>query len=117
MAIQVPIFLAIVTVLSNIGAWIVEFFIQYGRKVAFFLVAVGFFYSSLYVISTSVLSILDVLNVAGATSAISGNSVILTAIYPSNFIAVFNLVLATEFQILFWRWANKVIDLKVDFFS
>jgi len=112
-----PILFGIVTTLSVIGKWLVEMAVMYGRKVAFFTIVVSLFYASLYVISSALFGALNLVPVSSYTGNAYPYFTIAIAIFPSNFTAISALVISIEFQIFFWKWANKVLNLKVDFFG
>lgn len=113
----VPVLIGIATTLGAIGKWLLEMAIMYGRKIAFYAVVVGLFFGSLYGISTAVFATFDSISGSSYYQNISQDLVLLTAIFPSNFLSLASLILSIEFQIFFWRWAMKVLDIKVHFFG
>jgi len=107
----------VISFLAAVGAWIAEMVLLYGKKLAFFSVIVGMFFASLYTISTAIFAAFDTLSGSSAFAAISQHITILINFWPSNFAAIVSLIATTEFSIFLWRWAQKVLDIKVHFFG
>ncbi len=113
----VPILISFATMIAAIGKWALEMAFVYGRKVAFFSIAVGLFFAVLYTVSTALFATFN--GIGGSTyfANVSPYLGLVTAIFPSNFIQLSSIIMTIEFQIFFWRWAMKVLDLKVSFFG
>jgi hypothetical protein len=107
----------LISFLTAIGAWIAEMVLMYGKKLAFFSVIVSMFFGTLYTISSTVFAAFDGLAGSAAFGALLSHASILTSIWPSNFQAIVSLIITTEFSIFVWRWAQKVLDIKVHFFG
>lgn len=112
-----PVLVGIGAILASIGSWAVEMALMYGRKIAFYSVAVGLFFTILYTVSTAVFATFDALSGSSYFSNVSGYMQLVTAVFPTNFLSVASLIISIEFQIFFWRWAMKVLDIKVNFFG
>ena len=113
----VPVLVAISTAVIAVAKWMLEFIILYGKKIAFYAIAVGLFFSALYIVSSALFLIVDSAGASSYFSSVAPYLTLATAILPSNFLAISALVISIEFQIFVLRWSMKVIDLKVDFFS
>jgi hypothetical protein len=111
-----PVLIGIGSALGSIGAWLSEFALQYGKKILLFTTVVAAFFATLYIVTTAVFAILDATGITSTAAAASTSWTILRSVFPTNFIPIMNLIIAVEFQIFFWRWANKVLNLKVDIF-
>lgn len=113
----VGVLLSIAGILGAIGKWLMEMAFIYGRKIAFYAVVVGLFFSSLYAVSTAVFATMDA--IGGSAAFVNASQYLTLAfnIFPGNFLALANLIISIEFQIFFWRWAMKVLDIKVNFFG
>jgi len=113
----VPILVSLGTMLAAIGKWLLEMAFVYGRKVAFFGVAVSLFFGALYGVSTALFATFNAIGGSTYFANVSPYLGLVTAIFPSNFIQLSSLIITIEFQIFFWTWAMKVLDLKVHFFG
>jgi len=113
----VPVLVSVASMLSAIGAWLLEMAVMYGRKIAFYSVVVALFFGTLATISTAVFATLNSISGSSYFAQASPYLGIAAGIFPSNFIALASLIVAIEFQIFFWRWAMKVLDIKVNFFG
>lgn len=112
-----PVLIAIATMIAAAGKWIFELAIVYGKKVVFFGVVVGLFFSVLYGVSTALFASFDALGGSSYFANVSPYLGLATAVFPANFLPIAALIISIEFQIFFWRWAMKVLDLKVNFFG
>lgn len=112
-----PIFIALFTILSSVGKWIFELVLMYGKKIAFLTIVIGMFFASLYVISTAVFATIGSIRGSAAFANIAQYTSLLRAVFPSNFFAIAALLMAIEFQVFFFRWGLKVLDIKVHFFG
>lgn len=112
-----PVLIGIGAILASIGKWFVEMALMYGRKVAFYSIAVSLFFAILYTVSTAVFATFDSLSGSSYFANISPYTQLVAAVFPSNFLSVAALMISIEFQIFFWRWAMKVLDIKVNFFG
>lgn len=115
--IAVPVLMAVAGSLSVFGKWIIEIVFLYGRKVAFFAIAIAMFFAVLYAVSTAVFATISSINAAARLSAVSNYLNLLSSVFPSNFFSISALLIAIEFQVFFFRWAIKVLDIKVHFFG
>ncbi len=111
------ILVTLFTLFASIGKWLVEFAYMYGRKVLIFTVTVSLFFASLLLIATFITSSIDTVSTGATTSAMSQYMTLTVAVFPSNFSSILTLILSIEFQIFFWKWANKVLNMKVDIFA
>ena len=112
-----PVVIGIWAALSAIGAWILEMAILYGKKIAFYTVVVGLFFTVLYTVSTALFATLGAASGSSYFASVSPYLTLVYSVFPSNFVQLSALIITIEFQIFFWRWAMKVLDLKVNFFG
>ncbi len=113
----IPVLVSVATAVVTIATWLLEMAIVYGKKIAFFGIAVSLFFGILYTVSTFLFAAMT--EVSGSTyfSNVTPYLTLVYAIFPSNFVQLSSLIISIEFQIFFWRWAMKVLDLKVNFFG
>jgi len=112
-----PILFSLAAMLASIGKWFLEIAVVYGKKIAFFSVAVSLFFAILYTVSTALFATFNEIGGSNYFASVSPYLGLVTAIFPGNFLQLSSLIMSIEFQIFFWRWAMKVLDLKVNFFS
>jgi len=113
----VPVLLSVASILTAIGKWLLEMALMYGRKIAFYAVVVGLFFSSLYAVSTALFATFNSVSGSSYFANVSPFLTLAGSIFPSNFVPLASLIISIEFQIFFWRWAMKVLDIKVNFFG
>lgn len=113
----VGIIVALSSILTAIAKWIVEMAVMYGKKIAFYSIVVALFFASLYAVSSIVFSALETATASQSYAQVAQYFSLLVTIFPSNFYALASLIITIEFQIFFWRWAMKVLDIKVSFFG
>lgn len=115
--ITVPVLVAIGSVLAAAFEWFMTFVAMNYKKLAFYFVAVGLFFATISLVQSAFSIAFD--DISGSTyyTNVSGYFSLLGAVFPTNFINIATIMIALEFNLLIARWAMKVIDLKVDFFS
>lgn len=113
----VPVLLGIGSTLFAIGKWLLEMALMYGRKIAFYAVVVAIFFSSLYTVSSALFATFNAVSTSSYYQNVAPYMSLASAVFPSNFLALAALAVSIEFQIFFWRWAMKVLDIKVSFFG
>jgi len=111
-----PLVIGVWATLTLIAKWLLEMALMYGKKIAFFVV-VSLFFSVLYAVSTFLFSTVVLASGSSYFASVSPYLTVAYSIFPSNFIQLSSFIITIEFQIFFWRWAMKVLDLKVNFFG
>lgn len=115
--ISLPVLGGIALLITNIGKWFFEFFVVYGKKIVFLTIIIGMFFTALYTISTAIFAASNSIGASSAYAAVTPYLTYAIALFPTNFYSLFSLILALEFQVFFFRWAIKVLDIKAQFLS
>ncbi len=113
----VGVLFSLAGMIAAIGKWILEFILVYGKKVAFFFIAIGIYFSLASGIIAAIRLALDSAGASAYFQNASQFTALAQAIFPTNAVTLVGLVLSVEFSILFFVWAQKVLDVKVDFFG